>query len=46
MAGLPHIADIRKTTLLTRMPPDGVATNIWSGDFDMPWDWRAQRRSR
>jgi endonuclease YncB( thermonuclease family) len=20
--------------------------NIWSGDFDMPWDWRAQRRSR
>ena len=21
-------------------------TNIWSGDFDMPWDWRAQRRSR
>lgn len=21
-------------------------TNIWSGDFDMPWDWRAQRRSQ
>ena len=21
-------------------------TNTWSGDFDMPWDWRAQRRSR
>jgi endonuclease YncB( thermonuclease family) len=20
--------------------------NIWSGDFDMPWDWRAQRRNR
>jgi hypothetical protein len=20
--------------------------NIWSGDFDMPWDWRSQRRSR
>jgi endonuclease YncB( thermonuclease family) len=20
--------------------------NIWSGDFDMPWDWCAQRRSR
>jgi len=19
---------------------------IWSGDIDMPWDWRAQRRSR
>ena len=19
--------------------------NIWSGDFDMPWDWRAQRRN-
>jgi endonuclease YncB( thermonuclease family) len=18
-------------------------TNIWSGEFDMPWDWRAQR---
>jgi endonuclease YncB( thermonuclease family) len=20
--------------------------NIWSGDFDLPWDWRAQRGSR
>jgi endonuclease YncB( thermonuclease family) len=20
--------------------------NIWSGDFDMPWVWRAQRRTR
>jgi endonuclease YncB( thermonuclease family) len=20
--------------------------NIWSGDFDMPWDWRAQHQSR
>jgi endonuclease YncB( thermonuclease family) len=20
--------------------------NIWSGDFDMPWVWRAQRRNR
>ena len=20
--------------------------NIWSGDFDMPWDRRAQRRNR
>ena len=20
--------------------------NIWSGDFDMPWEWRAQRRNR
>lgn len=20
--------------------------NIWSGDFDMPWDWRAQRLNR
>lgn len=20
--------------------------NIWSGDFDMPWDWRAHRRNR
>ena len=20
--------------------------NIWSGDFDMPWDWRARRRKR
>jgi endonuclease YncB( thermonuclease family) len=20
--------------------------NIWSGEFDMPWDWRAQRRNR
>jgi endonuclease YncB( thermonuclease family) len=20
--------------------------NIWSGDFDMPWDWRAQRRNK
>ena len=20
--------------------------NIWSDDFDMPWDWRAQRRNR
>jgi endonuclease YncB( thermonuclease family) len=20
--------------------------NIWSGDFDMPWDWRAQHRNR
>jgi len=20
--------------------------NIWSGDFDLPWDWRAQRRNR
>src|SRR5262245_48299136 len=20
--------------------------NIWSGDFDMPWDWRAHRQSR
>jgi endonuclease YncB( thermonuclease family) len=20
--------------------------NIWSGIFDMPWDWRAQRRTR
>ena len=20
--------------------------NIWSGIFDMPWDWRAQRRNR
>jgi len=21
-------------------------TNIWSGDFDLPWDWRAQHRRR
>lgn len=20
--------------------------NIWSGSFDMPWDWRAQQRNR
>jgi endonuclease YncB( thermonuclease family) len=20
--------------------------NIWSGDFDMPWDWRAQPQIR
>ena len=20
--------------------------NIWSGEFDMPWDWRARNRSR
>jgi endonuclease YncB( thermonuclease family) len=20
--------------------------NIWSGEFDMPWDWRVQHRSR
>ena len=20
--------------------------NIWSGDFDMPWDWRARQRNR
>jgi endonuclease YncB( thermonuclease family) len=20
--------------------------NIWSGDFDMPWDWRARRPNR
>ncbi len=20
--------------------------NIWSGNFDMPWDWRAQHRNR
>ena len=20
--------------------------NIWSGDFDMPWDWRARHRNR
>jgi hypothetical protein len=20
--------------------------NSWSGDFYIPWDWRAQRRSR
>ena len=19
--------------------------NMWSGDFEMPWDWRAQRRN-
>ena len=21
-------------------------TNIWPGDFDLPWDWRAQHRHR
>jgi endonuclease YncB( thermonuclease family) len=21
-------------------------TNIWSGAFDMPWDWRGQNRNR
>ena len=24
---------------------DAVGNNIWSGDFDMPWHWRAQQRS-
>jgi endonuclease YncB( thermonuclease family) len=24
----------------------GKRTNIWSGEFDMPWDWRAQHRKR
>lgn len=22
-----------------------IRLNIWSGDFEMPWDWRAQRRN-
>ena len=25
---------------------DAAQRNTWSGDFDMPWDWRAQRQSR
>jgi endonuclease YncB( thermonuclease family) len=25
---------------------DAARRNIWSGDFDMPWDWRAQRQNR
>jgi len=28
-----------------RLPGFG-RTNIWSGDLNMPWDWRARRRSR
>jgi endonuclease YncB( thermonuclease family) len=25
---------------------DAARRSIWSGDFDMPWDWRAQRQNR
>ena len=33
--------DIRLTTLLMRTP---ARRNIWSGDFEMPWDRSAQRQ--
>ena len=23
-----------------RLPTSGVRSNIWSGGFEMPWDWR------
>ena len=35
--------DAPESSQLCVLPTGDI--NIWSGDFDMPWDWRAQHRN-
>jgi len=46
LLSLPAIAQTRIDGVIDEYAARRNRINIWSGNFDMPWDWRSQRQTR